>query len=492
MNLFHFLKSKKGAIKPLNSILVSGAAATAFFVVTNHAANQQIEAERQTRTLTSISGTSPQEGMHRRGGMLTSINVRDGLDQLATAEERAQMETNNALTRYQANQRALGELGTNIGRAAQFSDADDGLNTRNRETLDDATRLVVGNPNAVNGQFISQGAGSREGRNASGSSQGTLTPASITRASGGSSLNNSFVPGSGNTSGTTGGIATEGPRRLSGSMPGGTNIVSRMGLDGATARANSSSFGRDRNGRGRGTRSVGNERNELKDILKKSATANENANSSANEGGKAFLANSQMSGGVTLDGSSDSGNTATSQDLAVRTANKLKSVGNHLDSELEKQEERDAKHQSLIRQLLGTVALSVLLMIVGAAILRKLDDIVESWEFEASVATLPADKAACLAMAKMFKLKRWLVAAGLIASVGALNAWLYITAKQFVSDYGAYGGTTIATIAQIVSVLSVAAAVQTAVQPRWKDFIKNFWKNAKAMFNPAGLFMPKI
>lgn len=492
MNLFRFLKNTRGAIKPLNALLVTGAATTAFFVVTNQVANKQIEAKRQVRMLSGISSTAPQAGMHRRGGMLTSINVRDGLNQLATAEERAEMNSDNVLSRYAANQDALNKLGGNIGRAAQFTDSDAGLNTANREAVQDNTRFVVGNPNAVDGQYVANGTSRTEG----GSGQGQLAPASMTRASG-NAFGSSFNPASGSAAGAgtgaTGGItAGEGAPRLSGAMPGGSNIVSRMGLDGAATRSNSSSFGRDRNGRGHGAGRVGNERDELKDILKKSAAADTNANASANEGGRAFLANAQTSGGVTVDGSADTQGTGSSQDLAANTARKLKSVGNRLDQESDKQQEKAAKQRALIRQLIATIIWSIGTMVLGAAILRNLDDTIKQLQLQAAAAVYPPVRAALLAALKTFKLKRWLVAAGMIAAVGAANAWLYINAKNFVSDYGAYGGTTIATIAQIVSVLSVAASVQTAINPRWKEFIKNLWKHAKSMFNPVGLFMPKI
>ena len=104
----------------------------------------------------------------------------------------------------------------------------------------------------------------------------------------------------------------------------------------------------------------------------------------------------------------------------------------------------------------------------------------------------PAGKIAHLKVAAALKIKRRIYAIGMVALVGAANAWLFINAKKFVSDYGAYGGTTVATIAQIVSVLTVAVAVQTAITPSWKGFIKTAWAKAKQLFNPVGLLMPKI
>ncbi len=489
MNLLRFLKSTKGAIKTANALALSGAAAVGFFFVANTAANRQIQAERQVRSLASISQVvSPQEGMRRQGGMLTSINVRDARNQIASNEEIAARQGNDPLSRYAANQRALDNMEGALGRAAEFSDADGGLNTGNRDVIQEAARYSVGNPNGVNAGDVTSNI--YQAREQAAAGQNQLAPASMARASG-QAVNNSAGPiSSGNSGAGNGGIVSgEGPRRLSGAMPGGSNIVSQMGLDHATARANNTaSFGRDRNGRGSGGRRIGNERNEVKDILKKSAAAAANTNASATEGSKAFLANAQTSGGITVDGPSD-GNTASSADLTNPTKQKLKAVGNRLNQEQNKQEERNKKHRALIAQLIATAAGSIAMMIAGSLILSKMDDRIAILKVEA--AAEPHNlvlKAELVAL----QIKRWLIAAGMIAAVGAANAWLFVNAKKFVSDYGAYGGTFVATIAQIVAVLSVGAAVQTALKPKWKEFIKNAWRHMKSMFNPLGLFMPKI
>ncbi len=486
MNLLRFLKSTKGAIKPLNALLISGAAGAVFAYTVNTAANKQIQAERSIRSLSGISQTMPQDGLRRQGGMLTSINVRDGLNQVATAEEKAALQGNDALARYNANQRALAGMEGTLGRAAQFSEGDEGLNTGNRDAVQASARFTVGNPNAnLSGDEVYRSQGQAQGQ-ADRVGEG-FAPASMARASG-SSFNATSGPidSSRGTRGGTGGLVTEGPRRLSGTMPGGTNVVSRMGLDGATARANTSSFGQDRNGRGTRGRNIGAGKGELQDILKKSAAAAGNANASANEGGRAFLANAQTSGGVTVDGAGDT-QTASSADLAAPTARKLKAIGNRLQQEKNKQEERNKAHRKLIWQLLTTALGSIGMMVAGSLILTKLDKTVKDWLFEASVATLPADKAACLAVANMFKLRRLLTAIAMIAAVGTANAWLYISAKKFLSEYGAYGGTWVADVAKIVAPLMVAGMVQTALKPDWKGFIKSTWATLKNTLNPTNI-----
>ncbi len=487
MNLLRFLKSTKGAIKPLNALFISGAAGAVFFYTVNTAANKQIRAERAVRSLSGIAQTAPQAGMQRRGGLLTSINVRDGRDQVATAEERAAMKGNTVLDRYNANQRALANMESSLGRAAQLSEGDEGLNTANRDAVQAPSRFSVGNPNAVDVGASATYAGQSSGAGAAETSGSTnqLAPASMTRASG-NAFNATSGPIAAGQAGGTGGIVAEGPRRLSGAMPGGTNVVTRMGLDGTTARASTSSFGQGRDGRGTRGRNMGADRDELKDILHKSAAAAGNANASGNEGGRAFLASAVTSGGVTVDGTGDA-QTASSADLAAPTNHKLKAIGNRLTQEENKQEERNKAHRKLIWQLVGTALGSIGMMVAGSLILTKLDKQVEAWLFEASVATLPADKAACLAMAASLKFKRWLIAGAMIAAVGAANAWLFVNAKKFVSNYGAYGGTAVATIAQIVAPLMLAGMVQTALKPDWKGFIKSMWGKLKNSLDPVNV-----
>ena len=81
----------------------------------------------------------------------------------------------------------------------------------------------------------------------------------------------------------------------------------------------------------------------------------------------------------------------------------------------------------------------------------------------------------------------WVVAGAFIVAVGTANAWLFINAKKFLSDYGAYGGTAVATIAQIVAPLMLAGMIQTALQPNWKEFIKTLWGKLKKTFDPVNL-----
>ena len=470
MNILRFLKSTKGAIKPLNALIISGVAGVGFFYVANTAADRHIAADRVTRSLTSISQTAPQAGMLRSGNLLTSINVRDGRNQLATADERAAMEGNTALERYAANQRALGEMDGALGRAAQFSDSDAGLNTGNRNAVQDPTRFEVGNPNATTGRAVVESNFAASSGGDASQGQGRLANASITRASG-----NSFNATSGAVSG---GIATQGGTRsgsegsrLSGAMPGGSNIVSQRGLDGALAsNRNPSSFGQDRNARlGRGRNARG-DRDELKDIVKRSADAAGNANASANEGGRAFLANARNSGGVSVDGGEDMTRSASSGDLAAPTAQKLKAVGNKLSDLDNKLAKRQSDQRRLRNLLIATVLGSIAMMVAGAIWLPKLS--ATPWV-------------------------RWAVAGAMIAAVAAANTLLFIKAAEFMDRYNSMadmaGGIAIARLAVILSPIMVAGMVFTAIKPDgWKKLGTKIGAKIKAAFEPVGLLAGQV
>ena len=461
------------------SLLVSLASAGVFYMGANMAANQKIASERRVRTLGELAQTAPQQGMNRQNGMLTSINVRDSRNQLATADDLASSQGNTALKRYEDNKRTMEKLGNmDFGSAAEFSDSDAGLGAGNRQVIEDQTRYSVGNPRAGQvGANASYNAGNsyqgQDGYNANGTQgSGSFTTASMARASG-SSFSGTSDPISG---GASGGIAaTSGGEkpRLSGAMPGGTNIMSQMGLEGALARGeNTASFGRDRNGRGGREHRGRSERDELKDILKRSAEADANINASANEGGRAFMANATNSGGISVDGTNNGGS-ATSSDFASNTQRKLKAIGNRFKGEEDKQKERQDAQTRLIVQLLATVACSAGLIIGGAKWLRKLDAAI-------AVAPTPIAKAALTT-------KRWIVAISMLTLVTAGNVALFIMAKKFEHDYGAYGGTMIATVARIVSALTVAAAVQTAFNPTWSGFFKSTLAKIKGGLSSVAL-----
>ena len=490
MNLFRFLKSTKGAIKPLNALLISGAAGAVFFYTVNTAANKQIEAERAVRTLTNIEGTAPQQGMRRQGDLLTSINVRDGRNQLATADERAALKGNSPLDRYEANQRALSNMDNSLGRAAQFSESE-GLNTGNRNAVQSADRFVVGNPNArigggsVEDSSIPAGSTGNTG-NVSDRRRSHLQAASMARSSG-SSFGGSSGAVSGGISAQGSDPVTQGeaPVRLSGAMPGGSNIVSQRASAGLGGN-NTASFGAGRNARITRSHRSGGDANELKDIVKKSAAAARNTSKdSANEGGRAFLANAVTSGGVQVGGAGKDP-TASSGDLAP-TDHKLKAIGNRLDNIEDEQEERNNSQKALIAQLLATIVGSIGMMVAGALILNHYDKLIHEW--------LIATGGAPWGQARWWQLvtTRWIIASAMMATVAAANAWLFARAAKFISKYQTVGGVGIAKLATILAPIMVAGMVFTAIKPTgWSSLFGNIWGRIKAAFEPIGLLTGQV
>lgn len=461
MNLFQCLRSllhtTRGAIKPLNALIISGAAGAVFAYTVNTAADKQIAAQRAVRSLTSIEGTNPQQGMLQREGLLTSINVQDGYNQLANNEERARMKGNSALDKYNANQRALDNMDASLGRAAQFSESD-GLNTANREYSSAPNQYMVGNPQAeydeVSTNIYKRRAA--QGADSTDAGQNRLQAAAITRASGSGFSGTSQAV----ANGAAGGGATAGTR-LSGAMPGGSNIVSQMGL--ADAGRTNTTFRQGRDARmGRGQKLKG-ERDEIKDIMKKSAQAAANPNASGNEGGRAFMATSSLSGGVTVDGAAEE-EASSSEDLAAPTARKLKAVGNRLQQEENKQEERNKAHRKLIAQLIATI--------VG------------------SIATIHW---ASKALPKMHGFGRVAAAIGFFGAVAAANTALFFTAKYFINEYGAYGGTGVAKVALILSVVLTFVAGYVVLRPEgWSKLRQNVWDQLKQALKPVNLLVGQI
>ena len=492
MNLLQFLKSKSGAIKTLPALGISAAAGVAFVYTANFAAHKHIEAQRQVRSLSSISQTSPQEGLHRSGGLLTSINVRDGRNELATAQERAAMGGNTALDRYNANQRALNQMDSYLGRAAQFSESE-GLGGGGKEAEFIGTQYVQGASaqvdGAVAGAVFRSGEASAEGTSADAAGTPSLAPASMARASGNSFGGSAGAVSGGVAGGTRGGgesspgVTTEGTR-MSGAMPGGTNIVSRMGLDNAQAGAG---FARGRDGRvTRGQRSTQSQ-DELKDVTRRSAKTAASNNPAANEGAAAFLANATRSGGVTVESGTE-GQGGSSADLAAPTAHKLRAVGNRLNNKGNDLEERNRAQQALLIQLLITALGSVGMIVAGAKILGKLDKKIEDAEFEAKVATLPEDKTMWKGIANALRLKRWIIAGAMMAAVAAANAVLFIKAIEFMDKYNKLGGTGLAKAAIIIAPCLVAGMVYTAIKPEgFAELRKQIAGRFKSAFDPVSM-----
>lgn len=494
MNIFRFLTGKRGAIKLANaSLVVSVAAAGLFYVGANTAANKQIAKERQVRSLSGVANTNnPYEGMQRRGRMLTSMNFRDGQNQLASEEDLANRTGNDALARYGANQRALGKLESTLG-AYQFGDSDE-LNTANRDVAMNPTQLQVGNPNVAGMEGTladgASGAAARAGAAGAGSAgaRSSLAPASMARGSG-TGVNVAGANPAATASGPRMGGRPQGGG-LSGVMPGGS-LPSRL-KEGSPLQA-SASFDRGyRDSRAARRGHDVSDRDQLRDIVKKSAAAVRNTNAGANEGSKPFMSGGPGSGGMSVEGD-NAPQTATSADLAAKTNAKLKNIGNRLDKEKDLTEERNQANENLIWQFLLTAAGSLGAIFAFSAILQKMDLKIKVMEKVAlSLASNPMTAKMAAAMKiriAALKTTRLLTAIGFVTAVVAANGFLFAAAKSFSSKYGSMGGTWVATAAQIAAPLLVGAAVQTAIEPKWSQFFKKVWSNFSGSITNIGMSM---
>jgi uncharacterized membrane protein len=152
-----------------------------------------------------------------------------------------------------------------------------------------------------------------------------------------------------------------------------------------------------------------------------------------------------------------------------------------------KLEDRQNENRALKWQMIATILGTIAAMVAGAFILTKLDQLVKDWEFEASVATLPADKAACTAMATMFRLRRHLLGIALFAAVAAANAFLIFKATQFIHKYAETGGVGMAKACQWIAPILVGGMLFTVLAPKtMKTVFSNIWKNIKTMLSPIG------
>lgn len=359
MNLFKFLKSTSGKIvlRAPQLLTIGGVGALAVYGA-YQTDNTFASKEAPIRTLSSISSGSSYEGLQSKDGLLTSINIKDSLNQVATAEERAALEAGSG----SANNFGLDNVDNiqniSFGSAAETSSTTDGLGMG-------ANRAVLNGPAA---------AGASGGRQVPGVSGGavsaaaahqaanrpSLGTASMARASGNAfnaasgAIGGSSASGSGG-SGSSGqsGSGSEG-YQFSGAMPSGSNAVSAMGL----SRSGSGFMAGGRNATTAANRRSFRDSNDLRDISKRSADAARNENRAANEGSRAFLASSRNSGGMTVEGGVETESTG-SADFENPANAKLKAIGNWVEQEDDFAEKQEKARKRLMWMTLALIAATV-------------------------------------------------------------------------------------------------------------------------------------
>ncbi len=303
MNWFGFLKNKSGKL----TVGLPQLAVMAGVVVVAYSAFQadrKAVEEKRIRSLSSIENSYNYGGLRQGNNGLTSINIKDALNQVANSEDRARLEGENpgdfglgAIDRMEGSLTAA--LPT--GRAAQTS-ATDGLGMGGNET--DFVEGAAGPAGGANRASVNPGAINAQTSAGAGRSGAQLGTASMARASG-SGINNTAYTGArsfGDASGAVGGRSS-GSRgegyHFSGAMPSGTNPVSLGGADG---RGGSTGLGGSRNASFGAAERSQRSKNDLKDIARMSAKIAANSSRSANEGARPFLGGEQLAGTTTVGG----------------------------------------------------------------------------------------------------------------------------------------------------------------------------------------------
>ena len=329
MNLFKFLKSVSGKVVLGTTQVLGTSAAVGLFATYTmfNTASNQVDNELAVRSLSSVaSSTSAYEGLQRRNGLLTSINVKDGLNQVATAEERAALEAGGSSTNFGLDNVERVQ-NVSFGSAAQTSETD-GLGMGGNKAVFSGpigSGAAGGSAPGVHPGAVAGAVGSASS-GAAGGERPTLGTASMARASGnafnaaaGSVGGGSAASGArGASSRASGGSSGSGDGyQLSGAMPSGTNAVSSLGLS---------------------------------------------------RGG---AADGSTSGGMTVEGGVEVGETG-SADFKSPEASQLKSVGNWADQEDDYQARKDKARKALAWKFLFTLANGVAMMYAAAAVLTKI------------------------------------------------------------------------------------------------------------------------
>lgn len=363
MKWFNLLTSKAGKIVMGSGqlMVVSAVVGIGATTLMHNTASKMAEERLAARSLSGISSQYQYDGLQQRGGMLTSINVGGG-ENLATAEEIAAREGYADFGASTADD-AEANLAYSIGNAAQFNSTEGFGQDKDVDVSFSGTRASGasgGNGNNAGGVYTAAApAPASAPSEAADRPQLTAAPMARSNASGGTSGNvfNTASNASGSRSGgagtpsSTGGSAGGG-YQFSGAMPSGS---SAMGLGGSSSSSGSTFIAGSRNGTvGNGTRS-NREKNELKDIAKRSADAASNAHRSANEGSRALLASYTKSAGIDVEEASEM-ETPSSSDLANDNKRKLKAVGDWAQKQDEKAKKQAKDRKTLTWMFLGLIA----------------------------------------------------------------------------------------------------------------------------------------
>lgn len=375
MNLWNFLKSTSGKFV-LGIPQLAGIAGVGMLAVYGSYEVDNTYASKQApiRTLSGISRSSSYEGLQQKDGNLTSINIKDSLNQVASPEERAALEARNVYTGSSVDATEASIANWSAGSAAEGA-VTDGLGMG-------ANRTVMNEPA---GGSATRGANTRGGVNpaavsagaegAGGTARPTLGTASMARASGNvfAAASGPISSGSGSPATRGGGASSSGGEgyQFSGAMPSGSNAISAMNA-GKGFRTSNSTFmaGGRQSTSGRGRRSP-QDKNALRDIAKRSADAAGNRDRSSNEGSRAFLASTRNSGGMQVEGGVTTGGSGGSADFDSPNSKNLRAIGDWAEETDNFAEEQQKARNRLMWMTLALVAATVVAIPIAFNLISK-------------------------------------------------------------------------------------------------------------------------
>lgn len=459
MNLFKFLKQKSGKVVFGTTQALVTSAAVGLFASYAAFTGGQIAAEKESvRDLSAIGreDTVSSSGFRRsKSGMLTSINLKDGLNQVATAEERAALEGNGPANDFGLdNVDSINNL--SFGSASQGGSTD-GLGTGGVAATEMPARAAVSSP--YGGASGSGLAITPTASSPSSAPTARLGTASMARASG-NNLNASGPTGGSSSSTRAGGSSSSGAGKasapsytFSGSMPSASSASAAMRTGNAAA-GSGSNFTRgsrtasSRNG-GRYSPSMGNE---LRDISKKSAEVAGNKNRGTNDGSDPFMASSTRSGGMTVSGEGPLSEGVASSDFDNKQEVKLRGIQKWTAQKKDDEAERSKARRNLTIALLAALAATLIAIPTGFHFLS----LGKKCSLMAQADPDPIKKAVWSKMA----LKNYLIGAGIMAvATGGL-----VTVIAMAGVYAhKYSGGTLPTLAGILGGVGLAAIAATTI-----------------------------
>ena len=395
MNVFKFLRSVSGKVQltvlntSVAALAVGGIASATLFGV----GAEQGKQELAVRSLSSVAGTtSSYEGLQERNGQLTSINIVDSSNKLANPDDVARLGDNGSARRFGLDK--VDNVAGSLGQAVQLSGSDGlGMNANvatevNNSTTGEARRYSAGG--AVNN------AARRAAANNGGRPVNTLTRASMGSVSGGNVFNQASGALGGGRSGSNG-SAGGNDYQFSGAMPSGSNLVSAMDT-GSGARLQTAGFvpGGRQATIASGKFSRGG--NDLQAIAKRSADVAGNSHRGANEGSTAFLAGSNNSGGMRVEGGVEVGTTG-SADFKTPTKQRLKAVGNAAKKTEDEAKARQKARNTLTILLLASVATTAAAIVFGYNLIWNgtKQSLAGTWQIIAGMAIIAAAMASSVA-----------------------------------------------------------------------------------------------